>query len=196
MTINVIPRLLFCRSGLCPALLAIHLRSMLQATISFAGIYFLWAVRKVFKKFFVYVMMTNVMVKTCFNQEIIKISNLIQEKIKNNACPRPKFNRRPNLSESRISPNVPKFRSVDWTHDMIIVKWHLLIWHKRKFCALTNRPPAQPHERVNDYQRYSMLIVLPLRSMSCTFGNSSSFHAAGDDQFCRYLFPVSAKKGF
>ena len=53
-----------------------------------------------------------------------------------------------------------------------------------------------PHERVNDYQRYSMLIVLPLRSMSCTFGNSSSFHAAGDDQFCRYLFPVSAKKGF
>ena len=34
----------------------------------------------------------------------------------NNACPRPKFNRRPNLSESRISPNaecseVPKCRS-------------------------------------------------------------------------------------
>ena len=41
------------------------------------------------------------------------------------------------------SPNVPKFRSVDWTHDMIIVKWHLRIWHKRKLCALTNRPPAQ-----------------------------------------------------
>ena len=54
-------------------------------------------------------MMTNVMVKTCLNQEIIKISNLIQEKIKNNACPRTKFNRRPNLSESRISPNIPKF---------------------------------------------------------------------------------------
>ena len=88
-------------------------------------------------------MMTNIMVKACLNQEIMKISNLIQEKIKNNACPRPKFNRRPNLSESRISPNVSKFRSVDWTHDMIIVKWHLLIWHKRKFCALTNRPPAQ-----------------------------------------------------
>ena len=88
-------------------------------------------------------MMTNIMVKACLNQEIMKISNLIQEKIKNNACPRPKFNRRPNLSESRISPIVPKFRSVDWTHDMIIVKWHLLIWHKRKICALTNRPPAQ-----------------------------------------------------
>ena len=56
-----------------------------------------------------------------------------------------------NLTESRIypkaefirKPNVPKFRSVDWTHDIIIVKWHLLIWHKRKLCALTNRPPAQ-----------------------------------------------------
>ena len=47
-------------------------------------------------------MMTNIIVKACLNQEIMKISNLIQEKIKNNACPRPKFNRRPNLSESRI----------------------------------------------------------------------------------------------
>ena len=55
------------------------------------------------------------------------------------------------LTEGRIypkaafdrMPNVPKFRSVDWTHDMIIVNWHLLIWHERKLCALTNRPPAQ-----------------------------------------------------
>ena len=88
-------------------------------------------------------MITNVMVRTCLNQEIIKISNLIPEIVKNNACPRPKFNRSPNWTEGRISPNVPKFRSVDWTHDMIIVKSHLLIWHKRKLCALTNRPPAQ-----------------------------------------------------
>ena len=35
------------------------------------------------------------------------------------------------------------FRSVDWTHDMIIVKWHLFIWHERKLCALTNAPPVQ-----------------------------------------------------
>ena len=48
-------------------------------------------------------MVTNIMVKACPNQEIMKISNLIQEKIKKNACPRPKFNRTPNLSESRIS---------------------------------------------------------------------------------------------
>ena len=57
--------------------LAIHRRSKLQATISFAGIS-LNAMKDILKiKFFVYVMMTNVMVKTCLNQEIIKISNLI-----------------------------------------------------------------------------------------------------------------------
>ena len=50
-------------------------------------------------------MMTNVMVRACLNQLIKKISNLIREKIENNACPKPKFDRRPNLSESRISPN-------------------------------------------------------------------------------------------
>ena len=58
-----------------------------------------------------------------------------------------------NLTEARIEPKAEIdrmfrtsevwIRSVDWTHDMIIVKWHLLIWHKRKLCALTNRPPAQ-----------------------------------------------------
>ena len=46
--------------------------------------------------------------------------------------------------ESRIFPNIYRmFRSVDWTHDMIIVKWHLFIWHERKLCALTNAPPVQ-----------------------------------------------------
>ena len=54
------------------------------------------------------------------------------------------FFRNPNLSE--YLPNVPKFRRVDWTQDMIIVKWHLIlifIWHERKLCALTNPPPVQ-----------------------------------------------------
>ena len=46
--------------------------------------------------------------------------------------------------ENRICPNICRmFRSVDWTHDMIIVKWHLFIWHERKFCALTSAPPVQ-----------------------------------------------------
>ena len=51
-----------------------------------------------------------------------------------------------------------------------------------------------PRKRVNDYQRYSMLTVLPLRSMSCTLGNSSSLQAAGDDHSCRYYDSLSAKK--
>ena len=43
-----------------------------------------------------------------------------------------------------VCPNINRmFRSLDWTHDMIIVKWPLLIWHNRKLCALTNAPPVQ-----------------------------------------------------
>ena len=47
--------------------------------------------------------MTNVVVKTCLNRKFIKNSDLIQA-MKNTACPKPKFIRRPNLSESRICP--------------------------------------------------------------------------------------------
>ena len=115
-------------------------------------------------------MMTNVMVKTCLNQKIIKNSNLIQA-IKNSVCPTANVTRRPIFSKSRIfrsfrivdstndmmivkvtlieffecriCANIYRmFRSVDWTHDMIIVKWHLFIWHERKLCALTNAPPV------------------------------------------------------
>ena len=87
MTINVIPCQLFCRSGLCLGPSAIHLRSKLQKTINFAGITIHWALRRIFWKiFFEYLMITNVMVKTCLNQKIIKNSNLIQA-MKNSVCP-------------------------------------------------------------------------------------------------------------
>ena len=43
-------------------------------------------------------MMTNVMVKTCLNQKIIKISNFIQA-MKNSVCPKKIVIRKPNLSE-------------------------------------------------------------------------------------------------
>ena len=98
----------------------------------------------------------------------VRDRNLTEDRI----CPKAEFFRKPNLSENRMY-RIPKFRIVDWTHVMIIVKWHLLIWHKRN-CALWQiGHRLNAHERVNDYQRYSMLIVLPLRSMSCTLGNSS-----------------------
>ena len=46
-------------------------------------------------------MMTNVMVKTCLNQKIIKNSNLIQA-MKNNVCSKATVIRRPNFPENRI----------------------------------------------------------------------------------------------
>ena len=99
-------------------------------------------------------MMTNVMVKTWIEQKIIKNSNPIQA-MKNSVCPKANVTRRPifpqfpncgfnkrhdnrevtfiEFYESRICPNIYRmFRSVDWTHYMIIVKWHLFIWHERK----------------------------------------------------------------
>ena len=123
------------------------------------------AKKDILKNFFVYLMMTNVNVKTCLNQKIMKNSNLIQA-IKNSVCPTANVTRRPifptfpncefntrhdnrevtliEFFESRICANIYRmFRSVDWTHDMIIVTWHLFIWHEGKLCALTNAPPVQ-----------------------------------------------------
>ena len=71
-------------------------------------------------------MMTNVMTKTSLNQKIIKIANLIQA-MKNSVCPKAKVMRRPNISESRIFRS---FRIVESTHEMIMVKWHLLNFSK------------------------------------------------------------------
>ena len=85
-----------------------------------------------FENFFVYLMMTNVMMKTCLNQKIIKISNLIQA-MKNSVCPKRK------LCEGRILPIAEfseVFRSVDSTNDMIIVKWHLLNFSKAEFVRI------------------------------------------------------------
>ena len=132
---------------------AIHLRSKLQATTILAGITIHWALRRIFWKIFVYLMVTNVMMKTCLNKKIIKISNLIQA-MKNSVCPKrmlcegrifpkPNFPKFPNRGfntrhdnrevtlieflENRICPNIYRmFRSVDWTHDMIIVKVTLI----------------------------------------------------------------------
>ena len=44
--------------------------------------------------------------------------------MKNNVCPKATVIRRPNFSENRICPKIHRMvRSVDWIHDMIIVKW-------------------------------------------------------------------------
>ena len=77
--------------------------------------------------------------KTCLNQKNIKNSNLIQA-MKNNVCPKATVIRRENFSENRICPKIYRmFRSVDWTHDMIIVKWHLLNFSESRICPNTYR---------------------------------------------------------
>ena len=112
----------------------------LQATIIFAGITTHWAPRRIFCKIFCVSDDDK-----CYGESMSwpEKSKSIQA-FKNSVCPKAKVIRRPNSSESRICPNIYRmFRSVDWTHDMIIVKWHLFIWHERQLCALTNAPPVQ-----------------------------------------------------
>ena len=108
---------------------AIHIRSKLQATIILGVKTIHWEQRRIFWKIFCVSNEDNVTVKTCLNQKIIKNSNLIQAK-KNSVCPTAKVMRRPNFSECRI------FRSVDSTHDMMIVKWHLLNFSKAEFVRI------------------------------------------------------------
>ena len=99
-----------------------------------------------------------------------------------------------NFSESRICPNICRmFRSVDWTDDMIIVKWHLFIWHERNFCALTNAPQVQStqtgqwlstlfHANCSAAQVYVLYPRQFIFVLSCR-----------RDHFCRYYNPQSAR---
>ena len=136
-----------------------------------------------------YLMMTNVMVKTCLNQKIIKNSNLIQA-MKNSVRPKAKVIRRPNFSESRICPNIYRmFRSVDKRHDMIIVKWPevtlIQFFRKPNLSEYLPNVPKFPKFRSVDWT-HDMIIVksaLPhltlaqtLRSDKCASG---SIHTNG-----------------
>ena len=101
-------------------------------------------------------MMKNVMVKTCLNKKIIKNSKLIQA-MKNSVCPKAEVIRRPNFSESRICPTIYRmFRSVDWTHDMIIVKWREVTLFQ--FFRKPNLSEYLPNVRKFDFT-HDMIIV-------------------------------------
>ena len=134
------------------------------------------------------------MVKTCLSQKIIKNSNLIQA-MKNSVCPKARLIRRPNFSESRICSNIYRmFRSVDWTYDMIILKWRLFIWLERKLCALTNAPPVQSTQMGQWLSTFfhancSAAHVPVLYPRQFIFVLSCR-----DDHFCRSYNPLSAKK--
>ena len=94
----------------------------------------------------------------------------------------------------RICPNIYRmFRSADWTHDMIIVKWHLFIWHERKFCALTNAPPVQSTQTGQwvstlFHANCSAAQVYVLYPRQFIFVLSCRRH-----HFCRYYNPQSAR---
>ena len=100
-----------------------------------------------------------------------------------------------NFSESRICANIyGMFRSVHWTHDMIIVKRHLFIWHERKLCALTNAPPVQSTQTGQWLSTFfqancSAAQVYVLYPRQFIFALSCRRH-----HFCRYYNPQSAGK--
>ena len=101
--------------------------------------------------------------------------------------------------ESRICPNIDRmFWSVSevWIEHTTWQSWSdtYSFDTSANFALGQMRHRFNPRKRVNDYQRYSMLTVLPLRSMFCTLGNSSSLQAAGDDHSWRYYDSLSAKK--
>ena len=102
--------------------------------------------------------------------------------------------RRPNFPKSRMCPNIyPMFRSVDWTHDMLIVKWRevALIQFFRK-PNLSEYLPNVPKCGLNTRHdnRGVTLIHLTrtqtLRSHKCATG---SIHANG--QWLSTLFSAS-----
>ena len=135
-------------------------------------------------------MITNVIVKTCLNQKIVKNSNLIQA-MKNSVCPKAKVIRRPNFSESRICPNIYRmFRSVDRRHDMIIVKWHevTLIQYFRK----PNLPEYLPNVPSVDWTHDMIIVKWPLliwhNRKLCALTNAPPVQSTQTDQWLSTLF--------
>ena len=159
-------------------------------------------------------MMTNVMVKTCLNQKIIKNSNLIQAM--KNLCPKATVIRRPNFSENWICPSC----GLNTRHDNREVTWSdsYSIFPKAEFVRIfTEYLPNVPKCGLNTRHdnREVTLIHLTraqtLRSDKCATGSihqtgqwlSILFHATvlplrsnqfifalrSDDHFCRYYNP-------
>ena len=149
-------------------------------------------------------MMTNVMVKTCLNLKIIKNSNLIQA-MKNNVCPKATVIRRPNYSENRICPKIHRiFRSVDWTHDMIIVKWREVtlfqFFHKPNLSEYLRNVPKCGVNTRHDNREVTLIHFTQaqtLRSDKCATGSihetgqclSTLFHADCSAALVYVLYP-------
>ena len=147
------------------------------------------------------------MVKACLVQKIIKNSNLIKA-MKNSVCPKAKVIRRPNFPESRMCPNIYRmFPNVDWTHDMIIVKWrevtwsdvkwHLFNFSESRICPnmseyLPNVPKCVPKCGLNTrhYNREVTLIHLFIwhKRKLCALTNALPVQSTHTDQWLSTLF--------
>ena len=128
-------------------------------------------------------MMTNVMVKKFLNQKIIKNSNLIQA-MKNNVCPKATVIRKPNFSENRICLKIYRmFRSADWTHDMVIVKWRevAVVQFFRKpnlFEYLPNVPKCGLNTR-HDNREVTLIHLTQAQTLLSDKCATGSIHAKG-----------------
>ena len=117
-----------------------------------------------------YLMMTNVMVKTCLNQKIIKNSSLIQA-ITNSVCPTANVSRRP------IFPTFPNCE-FNTRHDNREVT--LIEFFEGRICAkyLPNVPKCRLNTR-HDNREVTLIHLTraqTLRSEKCATG---SIHANG-----------------
>ena len=140
--------------------------------------------------------MTNVTVKTCLNQKILKNSNLIQA-MKKSVCLKAKVIRRPNFSESRICPNIYRmFRSVDRTHDMIIVKWHEVtlihffgMFRKAEFVRIfTECSEFRSVDWTHDMIIVKWLLLIWHNRKLCALTNAPPVQSTQTDQWLSTLF--------
>ena len=138
-------------------------------------------------------MMTNVIVKTCLKQKIIKNSTLIKA-MKNNVCPKAKVIRRPSFLESRMCPNIYRmFRCVDWTHDMIIVKWREVtliqfFWKPNLFEYLPNVPKCGLSTRHDNREVTLIHLFIWHKRKLCALTNAPPVQSTHTGQWLWTLF--------
>ena len=117
--------------------------------------------------------------------------------MKNNVCPKARVIRRPNFSENRICLKIYRmFRNVDWTHDMIIVKWRevtlIQFFRKPNFPNMSEYLPNVPKCGLNTrhYNREVTLIHLFIwhKRKLCALTNAPPVQSTQTGQWLSTLF--------
>ena len=126
-------------------------------------------------------MMTNVMVNTCFNQKIIKNSNLIQA-MKNSVCPTANVTRRPIFSESRIF-RIPKFPNGGFNtrHDnreVTVIEFYWIFRKPNLSEYLPNVPKCGLNTR-HDNREVTLIHLTRAQTLCSAKRATGSIHANG-----------------